>query len=54
VRGDREKVRALLAQWGVAEPSIRRLMREETPAEARGAALTQGPARVVPPRGRDH
>ena len=32
VPGDREKVRAILSQWGVEESSIRRLMREHQAA----------------------
>ena len=31
VPGDEEKVRAILAGWGVEETSIRRLMREHPP-----------------------
>ena len=38
--GDAEKVRAILAQWGVEEAAIRRLMREHQ-AESAGERLSK-------------
>jgi hypothetical protein len=47
--GDREKVRAILAGWGVGESAIRRLMREQgdnqrDTADAAGAVTPRSPA----------
>lgn len=47
--GDAEKVRIILAQWGVEESSIRRLMREHPP-EPSDSSRTKGDARKLRPR----
>lgn len=44
VPGDTEKVRAILAEWGVAESSVRRLLNEQRPALPIEAALSHNDA----------
>lgn len=49
VPGDEEKVRAILARWGVEETSIRRLMREHR-RDTAGARQSKDDARAPRPR----
>ena len=48
VPGERDKVRAILAGWGVEESSIRRLMREQR-TEPAGDREARDPAREPRP-----
>lgn len=50
VPGDGEKVRAILAEWGVEESSIRRLMRHRHRSDAACEREATKPARGEPPR----
>jgi len=49
--GDREKVRAILAGWGVEEPAIRRLMRgqRDNQGDAPAASAASTPRSPAPP-----
>ena len=48
--GDAEQVRAILAQWGVEESSIRRLLREHRPEAAGERAAADEPREPRPRR----
>ena len=54
VPGDREKVRAILAQWGVEDVSIRHLLREHNPDPHGGGVPARAEGAAPPPSHAGH